>query len=84
MQLHNFLFAITPGAQLGPGDLRMDAGAWAAVGAGDDVFSADDFGERDETIGSQGLGVARGPAQGIESAIKDCTNDVAWSLTTPF
>ena len=33
-----------PGAQLGPGDLRMDAAAQAAVGTGDDVFSADELG----------------------------------------
>jgi hypothetical protein len=33
------------GAQLRPGDLRMDAAAEAAVGAGDDVFLVDDFGE---------------------------------------
>ena len=41
------------GAQLGPGDLRMDAAAQAAVGAGDDVFLADDFSERDDAIGYQ-------------------------------
>ena len=35
-------------AQLGPGDLQMDAGAQAAVGAGDDVFAADDFSKRDD------------------------------------
>jgi hypothetical protein len=35
------------GAQLGPGDLRVDAAAQAVVGAGDDVFLADDFSERD-------------------------------------
>jgi len=29
----------------------MDAAAQAAVGAGDDVFSADDFSERDDAIG---------------------------------
>jgi hypothetical protein len=31
----------------------MDVGAQAAVGAGDDVFSADDFSERDAAIGYQ-------------------------------
>jgi hypothetical protein len=31
------------GAQLDPGDLRMDAAAQVAAGSGDDVFSADDF-----------------------------------------
>ena len=29
----------------------MDAAAQAAVGAGDDVFLADDFSERDDAIG---------------------------------
>ena len=43
--------AVAQGTQLGPGDLRMDAAAEAAVGAGDDVFSADDFSERDDAIG---------------------------------
>ena len=41
------------GAQLGPGDLRMDTAAEAAVGAGDDVFLADDLSERDDAIGCQ-------------------------------
>src|SRR5205823_8741999 len=45
--------AVAQGAQLGPGDLRMDAAAQAAVGAGDDVFSADEFSERDDAIGYQ-------------------------------
>jgi hypothetical protein len=45
--------AVAQGAQLGPGDLRMDAAAQAAVGAGDDVFSADDFSERDDAISYQ-------------------------------
>ena len=31
----------------------MDAAAQAAVGAGDDVFAADDFNERDEAVGHQ-------------------------------
>ena len=31
----------------------MDAAAEAAVGAGDDVFLADDFSERDDAIGDQ-------------------------------
>ena len=31
----------------------MDAAARGAVGAGDDVFSADDFSERDDAIGHQ-------------------------------
>src|SRR5690242_15096670 len=43
--------AITERAKLGPGDLRMDAAAETAVGAGDDVFPADEFSERDEAIG---------------------------------
>jgi hypothetical protein len=30
----------------------MDAAAEASVGAGDDVFSADDFSERDDAIGA--------------------------------
>ena len=38
------------GAQLGPGDLRIDAAAQAAVGAGDDVFAADDAGEGENAI----------------------------------
>jgi len=42
--------AVAEGAQLGPGDLRMDAAAQAAVGAGDNVFLADDFSERDEWV----------------------------------
>ena len=37
--------AVAQGAQLGPGDLRVDAAAQTAVGAGDDVFSADDVDE---------------------------------------
>jgi hypothetical protein len=45
--------AVAQGAQLGPGDLRMDAAAQAAVGAGDDVFLADDSSERDQAIGDQ-------------------------------
>jgi hypothetical protein len=44
---------VAQGAQLGPGDLRMDAAAEATVGAGDDVFLADDFSERDDAIGYQ-------------------------------
>ena len=43
--------AVAQGAELGPGDLRMDAAAEAAVGAGDDVFLADDFSDRDDAIG---------------------------------
>jgi hypothetical protein len=39
--------AVAQGVQLGPGDLRMHAAASAAVGAGDNVFLADDFSERD-------------------------------------
>ena len=31
----------------------MDAAAQAAVGAGDDVFLADEFGERNDAIGYQ-------------------------------
>jgi hypothetical protein len=31
----------------------MDAAAQAAVAAGDDVFSTDEFSERDEAIGDQ-------------------------------
>jgi hypothetical protein len=42
--------AVAQGAQLGPGDLRMDAAAQAAVGAGNDVLLADDFSERDDAI----------------------------------
>ena len=45
--------AVAQGAELGLGDLRMDAAAQAAVGAGDDVFSADDFSERVNAIGYQ-------------------------------
>jgi hypothetical protein len=44
---------VAQGAQLGPGDLRMDAAAQAAVDGGYDVFSAHDVGERDEAIGYQ-------------------------------
>ena len=40
-------------AQLGLGDLRMDSGPWAAVGAGDDIFLADHFSERDNAIAYQ-------------------------------
>jgi hypothetical protein len=40
--------AVAQGTQLGPGDLRMDAAAQAAVGVGDDVFLADDFSDSDE------------------------------------
>jgi hypothetical protein len=40
--------AVGQGAQLGPGDLRLDAAAQAAVGAGDNVFAADDVGEGDQ------------------------------------
>ena len=42
--------AVAQGAQLGPGDLRMDAAAETAVGAGDDVFSAADVGEGENAI----------------------------------
>jgi hypothetical protein len=35
--------AVAQGAELGPGDLRMDAACQAAVGAGNDVFLTDDF-----------------------------------------
>ena len=31
------------GVELGPGDLRIDAAAQAAVGAGDDVFASDEI-----------------------------------------
>src|SRR4029434_8346262 len=37
----------------GPGDLRMHSPAETAVGAGDNVFSADDFSEREDAIGYQ-------------------------------
>lgn len=43
--------AVAPGAQLGPGELRMDAAGRVAAGSGDDVFAADDFSERDVTGG---------------------------------
>ena len=43
--------AVAEGAELGPGDLRVDAAAEAAVGSGDDVFSADDFGKNDDAVG---------------------------------
>ena len=36
---------------LGPSDLRITTASSAAVGAGDDVFSADEFSERDDAIG---------------------------------
>jgi hypothetical protein len=42
--------AVAQGAQLGPGDLRMHSPAETAVGAGDNVFSADDVGESDDAI----------------------------------
>ena len=45
--------AFAQSEELGPGDLRVDAAAEAAVGAGHDVFSADDFSERDDGIGYQ-------------------------------
>jgi hypothetical protein len=45
--------AVAQGAQLGPGDLRMDAAAEAAVGAGDNVFAADDVSELGDAIGNQ-------------------------------
>jgi hypothetical protein len=45
--------AVAQGAQLGSGDLRVDAAAQAAVGAGDNVFLADNFSERDDAIGYQ-------------------------------
>jgi hypothetical protein len=41
---------VAQGAQLGPGDLGVDAAAQAAVGAGDNVFSADDFSERHDSV----------------------------------
>jgi hypothetical protein len=43
--------AVAQGAELGPGDLRIDAAAQAAVGAGDDVLLVHEFGERDDAIG---------------------------------
>lgn len=51
--------AAAQGAQLGPGDLRMDAASQAAVGGRDDVFSAEDFSERDDAIGYQFRGARR-------------------------
>ena len=42
--------AVAQGAQLGPGDLRMDAAAQTAVGSGDDVLSADEFKRGDYTV----------------------------------
>ena len=45
------LRAVAQGAQLGPGDLPMDAAAWAAVVTVDDVFSADDFSRSSGTRG---------------------------------
>ena len=44
--------AVAQGAQLGPGDLRMDAAASAAVGAGDNVFLVDEFKRGDYTVGA--------------------------------
>jgi hypothetical protein len=44
---------VAPGAQLGPGDLWVDAAPQAAGGASDDVFAADEFSERDDAIGYQ-------------------------------
>ena len=43
--------AVTQSAQLAPADLRMRSAALAAVDAGDDVFLADEFSERDDPIG---------------------------------
>src|SRR5262245_13083122 len=45
--------AIAQGAELGPSDLRMNAATQAAVGAGDDVFPADEFSELNNPIGDQ-------------------------------
>ena len=42
--------AVARGAQLGPGDLRMDAAAEAAVGASDDVFLAENAREGENAI----------------------------------
>ena len=43
--------AVAQGAELGPGELGMDAAAETAVGTGGDVFLADDFNECDDAIG---------------------------------
>src|SRR6185312_2327030 len=51
--------AIVQGAELGPGDLRMDAAAEAAVGTGDDVFSADERAAGDTSKSQRGEKVAR-------------------------
>ena len=42
--------AVAQDAQLGPADLRMNAVTQNVVGVGDDVFSPDEFGERDDAI----------------------------------
>ena len=55
------LLAREPGArdqrfELGPGELRMDASAEAAIGAGDDIFAPHHPGESPDAVGDE-LGV---------------------------
>jgi hypothetical protein len=45
--------AVAQGAQLGPGDFAYGHGCPGRSGAGDNVFSADEFSERDDAIGHQ-------------------------------
>src|SRR5436309_4984353 len=57
IQLHNFLLAIAAPSRRARSLAQAICGwtrpAQAAVGAGDDVFLADDFSERDDAIGYQ-------------------------------
>ncbi len=45
--------ALRESLELGPGDHRMDAAAEAAIGRGDDAFTADAFGEAQNALGDE-------------------------------
>src|SRR5216683_6376137 len=45
--------AFGEGAQLGPGEVGVDAAAEAAIGAGNDVFAADDRGVAHDAVGDK-------------------------------
>ena len=69
--------AVAQGAQLGSGDLRMDAAAQAAVGAGDDVL----------LVRSRFFGVKNARLSGLTDAfyvnLRRQINDLPWSDPQP-
>lgn len=73
------------GTELGAGDLRVDGAARPTVWAGDDVFLAGEFGERDDAVGDQfrELDAFRGSFRSVQSYLRclDCSMNALCVLT---